>query len=447
MAALRSDRQRSEIREALQKLTIGLGVLRPDLLEALDGELAPLKRCWEVSKLGGPAVARATVVANLRVHANRLKVPASTTVKLSLKQKEARFRRVVLISFNADRQQVWSDRDLGGRHAWIEKHAPEELKVSAATSRRYVENALDQIEQQILASGYRPVEDEEPLSDPHPDNPRWVKRYLRHPLAVLTAFILVVALTASYFVFRHGRTSANPHTSATSNPTVVPLHIDGVTPLQHVDPQEYVYVTPSKVTIPDLRSFNKDIFAKQGYIDAWLAQHHAVPLNIGYANVVLRNTSKDEVNMIGVKVERECSAPLAGTVLYNPSVHGEGAGVQWAVDLDQTVPVIKSNVGFTGEGGVPVGNDYFPKLRVKFAPGEVVTIQLSAMTKEYDCRVRFGLVLATSHGQTTEMVDDHGKPFEVTGAATRYQGAYFRGPAANDKWEVMKPADVVRQIG
>jgi hypothetical protein len=271
--------------------------------------------------------------------------------------------------------------------------------------------------------------------------PLWRRRYV---LPMLVASVLAVTAVTVYVTNDHATAKRN---DSRTRSEVAPLRVIGVTPLQHVDPQEYLYATPAKVTIPDVRNFNRDVLAKPDYLDTWLTQHHAAVANIGYSNIVLTNTAAEEVQIIGVKVKSQCQAPLDGTVIYNPTTHGEGSGVIWTVDLDRPSPVVMTNVSFQGDGGVPEGTDYFAKHVITFKPGEQVTIQLSAMSKLHYCRVRFDLVLATVHGQKTETIDNHGQPFEVTGLAAKYQSAYSRGPDAKDQWQAMSPSEAAHELG
>ncbi|MFJ8252974.1 hypothetical protein [Streptomyces sp. NPDC094466] len=256
----------------------------------------------------------------------------------------------------------------------------------------------------------------------------------RSTLSLLFAGVLVISGATTYITW--------PDSSPKEN-NLSPLHIDGVTPLTRVDPQEYLYVTPSKVDISDMQVFNREVASKPNYFDGWLMRNRAVVANIGYSNVTLRNTSKGNVQIIGVNVAKQCSAPLDGTIVYGPVGHAEASGIEWSIDLDQSEPVVMSNVSFAGDGGTPEGKSYFAKKNIAFTSGETVTIAVSARSLKQYCRFRFELILATESGQKTKIVDNNGKPFEVSGVVSQYQEAYVRD-ASSLQWNTVDPRSVFR---
>jgi hypothetical protein len=146
---------------ALQRLTRGAGIQRKDLVEALAGEVSELQRYWGVNLNRIAQAERAValreaqyaVSSNLRIHINGLKPPRGVP--------PLKFIHVIDVSFNIQRDKLHfnlKDADLSQRRDWLAHKAPSHLRVSIKTSQRYLNNAIDQIEQQIVASDYTPLD-------------------------------------------------------------------------------------------------------------------------------------------------------------------------------------------------------------------------------------------------------------------------------------------------
>ena len=147
-------RPRSELWLALQRLTNGLGVQRPDLIPALSGELRALREVWGLnlgqqapsSTVEENATVRKILILNLRAHIGRISPPRGRSPH--------QYRHAVILSFNAflnEDRSFLADADLSVRRNWLADKAPKELRVSVSTSQRYLNNALDQIEKQLLS--------------------------------------------------------------------------------------------------------------------------------------------------------------------------------------------------------------------------------------------------------------------------------------------------------
>jgi hypothetical protein len=145
---------------ALQSLTHGAGVQRDDLLEALTGELGELRRYWgtnlvqtdDAGHLSAVEVARRVVRTNLDLHIRKLHPPKRVDSR--------KYTYSILVCFNMQTDLAHvplKDRDLSARRNWLADRAPAQLRVSVSTSQRYLDQAINQIEQQILAAGYEPA--------------------------------------------------------------------------------------------------------------------------------------------------------------------------------------------------------------------------------------------------------------------------------------------------
>ena len=145
---------------ALQNLTHGTGVQRDDLLEALDGELIELREYWrtnlalngDAGRLSAVEVARRMIRANLDIHIRKLQPPKRVD--------GTKFINAILVCFNmqtAPSHAAFKDKDLSARRSWLADSAAARYRVSVSTSQRYLDYAITQFEQQILASGYTPA--------------------------------------------------------------------------------------------------------------------------------------------------------------------------------------------------------------------------------------------------------------------------------------------------
>jgi hypothetical protein len=145
---------------ALQRLTRGAGIQREDILEALAGELSELQRYWgtnlnrstQADREMALREAQYAISSNLRIHINGLKPPRGVPPQ--------KFIHVIDVSFNIQRDKLHlnlKDADLSERRNWLARKAPAQLRVSVKTSQRYLNHAISQIEQQVLSSGYQPI--------------------------------------------------------------------------------------------------------------------------------------------------------------------------------------------------------------------------------------------------------------------------------------------------
>src|SRR4051812_20896791 len=109
-------RRHPELREALRKLTTGDGVLREDLVRALQGELRELQRCWRVNLNSGVSVGRQTIRLNLDAHIQKLPLPPRRP-NLSPKDHQERYEHAIRVCFNIYAHPELKGKDLTQRQA------------------------------------------------------------------------------------------------------------------------------------------------------------------------------------------------------------------------------------------------------------------------------------------------------------------------------------------
>jgi hypothetical protein len=152
------ERDHSPLWRALQELAQGAGVQREDLLEALQGELIEIQRCWGVNIRNGLRTAQVIIMVNLREHVRQI-TPRPSRQEISAGIRRDQYRQAVLVSFNALDAPQFEDvkkNDLMDRRKWLAINAGGLPVMSISTSQRDLSHAIDQIEQQILA-GNEPV--------------------------------------------------------------------------------------------------------------------------------------------------------------------------------------------------------------------------------------------------------------------------------------------------
>jgi uncharacterized repeat protein (TIGR01451 family) len=78
----------------------------------------------------------------------------------------SQYEHAIRACFNLPVHAELQGKDLTQRQAWLAKEARGRLRIDETTCRRDLRDALDQIEQQILAPGYQPVQIGEAVDDP-----------------------------------------------------------------------------------------------------------------------------------------------------------------------------------------------------------------------------------------------------------------------------------------
>lgn len=206
--------QRSALQRALQQLSNGEGVQRPDLFEQLHpgGLFSELQRCWSINLGNGDRFAKRVVVANLESHIAFLK-PVRSTLELTAKEKDDLYRLIVSVCFNTRASQGFDGTDLSARQEWLADVARGKAAVSKSTSGRYLRNAIEQIEEQILRSGYEPIEVDS--EEPWPDPPVLPVRKRR--AFWLTSAVTAAALVAGGIVYAELRSGGDASASSSKD--------------------------------------------------------------------------------------------------------------------------------------------------------------------------------------------------------------------------------------
>ncbi|MFJ5301107.1 hypothetical protein [Streptomyces sp. NPDC088350] len=147
--------ERSELWKALQTLTQDRGIYRDDLLKLLGGELYPLRALLGISEDCDAIAARAILKERLRVMIPQLTVRSGRR-GLPIDDGSKQFRLSVRALFNVLERPDLSQRDLTRRYEWLDSAAAGRFRIKQKSAERDLNHAISQIEQLILAGGYKP---------------------------------------------------------------------------------------------------------------------------------------------------------------------------------------------------------------------------------------------------------------------------------------------------
>lgn len=154
-----SSANRSELWWSLRKLAYDAGVQRKesDLVELLRDKFSILQQCWKIDLDQDAKYVRSAIIANVQAHIERLNAPT--------RLEQGRYVHAVMLSFNMLSGKPYAEpinKDLTGRRKWLWENADRSISIAERTSARYLDNAVSQIEKQILAPGYEPIRIDSP---------------------------------------------------------------------------------------------------------------------------------------------------------------------------------------------------------------------------------------------------------------------------------------------
>jgi hypothetical protein len=178
----------------------------------------------------------------------------------------------------------------------------------------------------------------------------------------------------------------------------------------------------------------------------WMRDHDAVDGEILNIEVTLEGKHPDGVRILDMRPVTKCAKPLAGTAFFAPSA-GESDVVGLMVNLDDSYPrarVIESD-------GSP-GGDYFKVKKYDLKEKEKVTLNIFSTTHKHYCEFRLLFDLIAGDERVTQIVDNKGQPFRVTGLflngnnelikaayKTTYDGGVALNPPQKVAWKRANP--------
>lgn len=464
----------------MQLLAQKEGVQRRNLTELLKGRLSILAEAWELDLTKQPGGVQNDIHKRLMDDLGALKPPTrlpQSGIRLSPEQRAAQFRRVIRILFNAyesppatglanmllmDRYKVLDSAGsrTNGVDDRINKDAARDdfdfvkVEIAKALARRLQSAAIArgtivssknavQSDQPRGASSYAAAESDifattdegtegpsAPRGEPEqaaPQRPRksvftggLLGRRQRVVLACGAALVVVGGLVAAgelSGVIGKSASSAGPLSSASGKPPTVssttgPVMVTSTAYMRDTGtPGAWSYAFPQTLSSKDVASYGAVSHDEQQY-QQWAFSKGGVTTDDDRLQIGLRGNESGTVVIQDIQVTKHCAAPLTGTLLYVPP-QGESGDIGIFFDLDQQFPVAEdadthaSYFGASGAGHtITLNHD------------EAATLLLDAVTGKQYCTFSLTLDIATDSGsKVTEVVNDHGKPFQVTAAA------------------------------
>lgn len=135
------------------------------------------------------------------------------------------------------------------------------------------------------------------------------------------------------------------------------------------------------------------------------------------------------VRITGMRVEKECGEPLAGTLFYTPTA-GDSGHRELALDLDRSEDFAV---------------EYFSARDVTLTRGEQETFDVPVTSKTYSCSFTIRASILEGDRRSTLVVDDGGKPFTVTpllpleSYRALYIGGVLSGGRCPEGWSRQDP--------
>lgn len=146
-----------EIAMAFEKLAHREGVRRKDLKALLDSDLRVIRDYLQISAMADSGTVSRAVAGALGQLIDLLTPLRPYGGKLSADESCDRYRTVVKVCFNLMKDPGFEGDDLGDRQKWLAQNWDKRLRISAATSRRYLKLACKQFEDQILSGNFTPA--------------------------------------------------------------------------------------------------------------------------------------------------------------------------------------------------------------------------------------------------------------------------------------------------
>jgi hypothetical protein len=238
----------------------------------------------------------------------------------------------------------------------------------------------------------------------------WLKRPVTWIISLLAAIVLAIGTAFGSSIGQHLASAISKHQASHSSPhrTAPPIIVESVATGFF---QDYSFVTQQKTPLSQAQLQNINT---QRISYNWAPAPPAAIANIEGITLTVAGNSPAPVTINNMMIVRHCTAPLTGgTLFYSPS---RGAG-----------PVLTPNISFNLDGPVsigqygsylgnklPAGGNFFAKKAIVLKYHQPETLIIFASTRRYYCTFTFNLNIATVHGQVSQPITYHGRPFSIT---------------------------------
>lgn len=440
MGTVVGGKKRSVLWLALQELSNRQGVRRPDLFDELhdSGVFNELRRSWNINLANGEKFASRQVWANLATHISFLEAAVGDK-KVSPDKQRERYLVVVRASFNVAPPEL-AGKDLTARRRWLEKG----LGLSTSTTQRYLNHAIDQIEQQIIAAGFQPVTTDTEASETSSDalgadegeTARPARDRRKTARRAVVASAIVATCTAGALIAwtlngdgnteHENKAGGSPSASVSKSASAAALSKSSVpfsVAHSYVPNQEQCdgWVFPGK------QPSDMPAPPANGLTAAWAHSHGGIDADETRIKIVLQGATQADVELSNLRVVdlHKGKMPMGTEAALSTQCGGVIKDRVFQVALGAPTPQMKL-VDDKGDGSVPSVGDVPPSFKTADDDPEVWIVEANGSlaigkpNTSCGCSVAWKLAVNWSYKgqQGTLVIDDHGQPFHTGGSGT-----------------------------
>jgi hypothetical protein len=238
----------------------------------------------------------------------------------------------------------------------------------------------------------------------------WLKQPATWIISLLAAIILAIGTAFGSGIGQHLASAISknrtPHSS--THGKVAPVIVESVTSGFF---QDYSFVTQQKTPLSQeqLQSINRQRISFN-----WAPAPPTAIANIDAITLTVAGNSPAPITINNMTIVRHCTAPLTGGTLFYSPTRGAGAVVTPNISFNLDGPVSIGQYGSYLGSKLPAGGNFFAKKAIVLKYHQPQTLLIFASTRRYYCMFTFNLDIATVHGQVSQSVSYHGRPFAIT---------------------------------
>lgn len=290
----------------------------------------------------------------------------------------------------------------------------------------------------------------------------WYKRTAAKATAGLGAVAIGVATTIlsglaqKVLSLDSGSSSSTPSARPTNLTTARKSSLVSASATVVENPDQDIWVAEKPISLS--REQSAKIYeieqngAHQGDLSDYLRSMQSLGAVKSTAIVIDLNLSTqltDQVRVNRIRIDSQCRAPLTGTAFYSPPAGPATAIGKIGFDLDSPAPTAREMVG--GGDSQSFGGDFFANKLQYLTKNDGNAYHIVIRTNKHYCEFRLKIDASANGAAQTVTIDDHGRPFQVSGLIcdpaaqlvqcpkfSAYERVYAGGVAANpqgrDAW-------------
>jgi hypothetical protein len=238
------------------------------------------------------------------------------------------------------------------------------------------------------------------------------KRALAWAGTVVGALIIAIVTAFGTGVGQHISSITIPHHRSAG----LSVKIDAVS-LERTALQAGTYMFPARLvlTAAQLQRLNV-INPTQPQYDTWFRSRGGVDPDSSNLKVVVEGNGAHPVEITDIRAVKHCRRPLSGTLFFSPPAGNiDTIGIGFNLDSVTSIAENDDNGRLSG--------DFFASHTISLAPGEIQTLQITALTSRQYCQYKLELTVVDGDTTKTETIGNHGRPFQVTATVEKQNRA------------------------